>query len=89
LAGAVEDLQELSRGIHPAILSRGGLVPALRTLARRSTVPVELEASVAVPVPEPVEVATYFVASEALANAIKHAEPSQIQISLVATATST
>jgi signal transduction histidine kinase len=84
LAGAVEDLQELSRGIHPAILSRGGLVAALRTLARRSEVPVDLDASVDVPVPEPVEVAAYFVASEALANAIKHAEPSQIHISLVA-----
>jgi signal transduction histidine kinase len=77
-------LQELSRGIHPAILSRGGLVAALRTLARRSEVPVDLDASVDVPVPEPVEVAAYFVASEALANAIKHAEPSQIHISLVA-----
>jgi GAF domain-containing protein len=84
LAGAVEDLQELSRGIHPAILSRGGLVAALRTLARRSEIPVDLDASVDVPVPEPVEVAAYFVASEALANAIKHAEPSRIDISLLA-----
>jgi signal transduction histidine kinase len=84
LAGAVEDLQELSRGIHPAILSRGGLVPALRTLARRSEIPVDLDASANVLVPEPVEVAAYFVASEALANAIKHAEPSQIHITLVA-----
>jgi signal transduction histidine kinase len=42
LAEAVEDLQEISRGIHPAVLSRGGLEPALKTLARRSAVPVEL-----------------------------------------------
>jgi GAF domain-containing protein len=86
LAGAVEDLQELSRGIHPAILSRGGLVAALRMLARRSEIPVDLDAKVDVPLPEPVEVAAYFVASEALANAIKHAEPSQIQMSLNASA---
>jgi PAS domain S-box-containing protein len=82
LTGAVEDLQELSRGIHPAILSRGGLVPALRTLARRSAIPVELDVSTDVHVPEPIEVAAYFVASEALANATKHAEASRIEISL-------
>jgi signal transduction histidine kinase len=82
LAGAIEDLQELSRGIHPAILSRGGLVPALRTLARRSAIPVELDVSRDVHVPEPIEVAAYFVASEALANATKHAEASQIEVSL-------
>jgi signal transduction histidine kinase len=82
LAGAVEDLQELSRGIHPAILSRGGLVPALRTLARRSAIPVELDVSTDVHVPEPIEVAAYFVASEGLANASKHAEASRIELSL-------
>jgi GAF domain-containing protein len=82
LAGAVEDLQELSRGIHPAILSRGGLVPALRTLARRSAIPIDLDVSTDVDVPEPIEVAAYFVASEALANATKHAEASRIELSL-------
>jgi signal transduction histidine kinase len=82
LTGAVDDLQELSRGIHPAILSRGGLVQALRALARRSAVPVELRVPKEVSVPEPVEVAAYFVASEALANATKHAEASHIEISL-------
>jgi len=82
LAGAVEDLQELSRGIHPAILSRGGLVPALRTLARRSAIPVELDVSIVDSIPQPIEVAAYFVASEALANATKHAEASHIEISL-------
>jgi PAS domain S-box-containing protein len=82
LAGAVEDVQELSRGIHPAILSRGGLVPALRTLARRSALPVKLDVSTDVPVPEPIEVAAYFVASEALANAIKHADATCVEISL-------
>ncbi len=82
LAGAVEDLQELSRGIHPAILSKGGLVPALRTLARRSSVPVELDIPTDISVAEPIEVATYFVASEALANAAKHAQAKRIEMSL-------
>jgi PAS domain S-box-containing protein len=82
LAEAVEDLQELSRGIHPAILSRGGLVPALRTLARRSAIPVELDVSTDVSIPQPIEVAAYFVASEALTNATKHAEASRIELSL-------
>jgi signal transduction histidine kinase len=82
LADAVADLQELSRGIHPAILSQGGLGPALRTLARRSTIPVELEVSTQTRFPEPIEVAAYFVASEALANATKHAQASRIKVSL-------
>jgi PAS domain S-box-containing protein len=82
LADAVADLQELSRGIHPAILSQGGLGPALRTLARRSTIPVELDVRTGTRLPEPIEVAAYFIASEALANSTKHAQPSRIEISL-------
>ena len=82
LATAVEELQELSRGIHPAILSQGGLGPALRTLARRSTVPVELDEITDTRLPEPIEVAAYYVASEALANAAKHAQASRIEVSL-------
>jgi signal transduction histidine kinase len=76
LAGALEELRELSRGIHPAILSEGGLPPALKALARRSAVPVELEVDVQARLPEPVEVAAYYVVSEALANAAKHAQAS-------------
>jgi signal transduction histidine kinase len=82
LADAVEDLQELSRGIHPAILSQGGLGPALRTLARRSAIPVELDVTTDARSPEPVEVAAYYVASEALANAAKHAQASRVEVSL-------
>jgi PAS domain S-box-containing protein len=82
LAGAVEDLQELSRGIHPAILSKGGLAPALRSLALRSAIPVQLDISSDVSIPQPIEVAAYFVASEALANATKHADASRVEISL-------
>jgi signal transduction histidine kinase len=82
LADAVAELQEFSRGIHPAILSRGGLGPALRTLARRSPIPVELDITADTRLPEPIEVAAYFVASEALANATKHAQASRIDVSL-------
>jgi signal transduction histidine kinase len=82
LAEAVEDLQELSRGIHPAILTKGGLGPALRTVARRSPIPVDLDITMDMRLPEPVEVATYFVASEALANAAKHSQASRIDLSL-------
>jgi signal transduction histidine kinase len=82
LADAVAELQELSRGIHPASLSVGGLGPALRALARRSAVPVELEVATPARFPEPVEVAAYYVASEALANATKHARASRVAVSL-------
>jgi PAS domain S-box-containing protein len=82
LADAVAELRELSRGIHPAILSQGGLGPALRTLARRSAVPIDLHTTKDVRLPEPVEVAVYYVASEALANAAKYAQASCIEVSL-------
>jgi signal transduction histidine kinase len=82
LADAVAELQETSRGIHPAILSEGGLGPALRALARRSAIPVALEVTADARLPEPVEVAAYYVASEALANATKHAQASRIEVSL-------
>ena len=76
LAGVSADLQEISRGIHPAILSKGGLGPAIKTLARRSAVPVELELNVDCRMPESVEVAAYYVVAEALTNAAKHAQAS-------------
>ena len=82
LVAAVEDLQEISRGIHPAILSTGGLGPALRGLARRSVIPVDLDITIDVRLAEPIEVAAYFVASEALANAAKHSQASHIDVSL-------
>jgi signal transduction histidine kinase len=80
LAGAVEDLQEISRGIHPAVLSKGGLGPALRTLARRSVVPVEIEVSADGRLPERVEVTAYYVVSEALTNVAKHARASMAHV---------
>jgi signal transduction histidine kinase len=80
LVGLSTDLQEISRGIHPAILSKSGLGPAIKTLARRSAVPVVLELDVDGRLPESVEVAAYYVAAEALTNAAKHAQASQIAV---------
>jgi signal transduction histidine kinase len=80
LGGVIDDLREISRGIHPAILSEGGLGPALRTLARRSAVPVELEVRPEARFPAPIEVAAYYVVSEALANAAKHAQASVAKV---------
>jgi signal transduction histidine kinase len=80
LAGALDDLREVSRGIHPAILSEGGLGPALKVLARRSAVPIALDVDVDSRLDEHVEVAAYYVVSEALANAAKHAEASVVEL---------
>jgi signal transduction histidine kinase len=82
LAKVLEELREISRGIHPAILSEGGLEPALRALRRRSAVPVELEIRTERRLPEPVEVAAYYVVSEALTNAAKHARASVVNVEL-------
>jgi signal transduction histidine kinase len=82
LISVLDDLRELARGIHPSILSDGGLVPALKTLARRSIVPVELDLRVVGRLPERVEVAAYYVISEALANATKHSDASVVQIAV-------
>jgi signal transduction histidine kinase len=80
LTGVSADLQEISRGIHPAILSKGGLGPALKTLARRSTVPVELDLHVERRLPDSVEVGAYYVVAEALTNAAKHARASVVSV---------
>jgi signal transduction histidine kinase len=80
LMGVIDDLREISHGIHPAILSKAGLRPALRALGRHSAVPVELDVRVDGRLPEPVEVGAYYVVSEMLANAAKHAHASMIQV---------
>jgi PAS domain S-box-containing protein len=80
LTGVTEELQEISRGIHPAALARGGLTAALRTLARRSAVPVLLEVRTEARLPEPVEVAAYYIVSEALTNTAKHAHASVVRV---------
>jgi signal transduction histidine kinase len=80
MADLYTELQELSRGIHPAILSKGGLGPAIKTLSRRSVVPVYLELGVDRRLPESIEVAAYYVIAEALTNAAKHAEASEVLV---------
>jgi signal transduction histidine kinase len=82
LGDVVEELREVCRGIHPVILSKGGLGPALKGLARRSPVAVDLDARVTRRLPKPVEVGVYYVVSEALTNAAKHAHASSVQVSL-------
>jgi signal transduction histidine kinase len=71
--GVFDQVREISHGIHPAILSERGLQAALKALARRSAVPVELDLRTGRRLPGHVEVAAYYAVSEALANAAKHA----------------
>ncbi|QYN34750.1 GAF domain-containing sensor histidine kinase [Pseudonocardia sp. DSM 110487] len=85
LNGVLEELREISRGLHPAILSEGGLAYALRSLARRSAVPTTLNVRVPGRLPERVEVPAYYVVSEALTNAAKHAQASVVDIDVDAT----
>jgi PAS domain S-box-containing protein len=82
LGGVIDELREIARGIHPAIIAKGGLGPALKTLARRSAVPVELDLRAEVELPERVEVAAYYVVSEALTNAAKHARASVVHVAV-------
>jgi signal transduction histidine kinase len=82
LVAVTEDIREISRGLHPALLSHAGLAPALRSLARRSPVPVELDLSIDRRLPQSMEVATYFAVSETLANAAKHADASLARVSV-------
>jgi signal transduction histidine kinase len=76
----LEDVREISRGLHPALLSHSGLGSALRALARRSPVAVELSVTLDRRLPQPIEIATYYVVSEALANAAKHAGASEVRV---------
>ena len=82
VTGVLDQVREISRGIHPAILSEGGLIPALKALAHRSGVPVELDLRAGRRLPDQVEVAAYYAVSEALANAAKHAHASAVHIEL-------
>jgi signal transduction histidine kinase len=82
ITGAVEELREIARGIHPAILSEGGLGPALRTLARRAAIPVELDIRTETRPADPIEVAAYYIVSEALTNTTKHARASCARVAV-------
>ncbi len=80
LAAVQDELREIARGIHPAILAEGGLGPALKTLARRSPVPVKLNVRTEARLGDRVEVAAYYVVSETLTNAAKHAHASVVHV---------
>jgi PAS domain S-box-containing protein len=83
LAQALEELRELARGIHPAILTDRGLQPALEALANRSSLPVELAEVPEQPLPPPVEAAAYYVVAESLTNVAKYANAKHATVRIV------
>jgi signal transduction histidine kinase len=78
----LRELPDLARGIHPPILVDRGLGPALSALAAHAAVPVAVDVEIAERPPTPVETAAYFVAAEALANALKHAHAARIDVAV-------
>jgi signal transduction histidine kinase len=78
----IDEVREIARGIHPRILSSGGLGPALETLVNRSPIPVTLDMQTDARLPESVEVTAYYVVSEALTNAAKHAQASRVRVTV-------
>ena len=82
LAEVAAELREMSRGLHPVILEKGGLAPAMRSLARRSGLRTELRVDIEGRPPERAEVAAYYVVSEALANAAKYAPDCRVRIEM-------
>jgi signal transduction histidine kinase len=85
LTEVLDEVREISRGLHPAILSEGGLVYALKALARRSAVPATVNVRIDGRLPARIEVPAYYIASEALTNAAKHARASVVDIDVEAT----
>jgi signal transduction histidine kinase len=79
---ALKELRDLSRGIHPAILTEGGLGKALRAMTRRSPIPVELDLHVEERLPDQVEISAYYIVAEALTNATKHSGASAVRVSV-------
>ena len=77
LSEILEEIRNYARGLHPPLLARGGLEPAVRSLVRRSPIPVDLTLAVDPRPPQPIEIAVYYVVSETLANAAKHSEASR------------
>jgi signal transduction histidine kinase len=78
----IEEVREISRGLHPAILSEAGLAPALKSLARRSPVPVQLDIRLEGRLPPTIELAAYYIVSEALTNTAKHANASEAKVTV-------
>jgi signal transduction histidine kinase len=83
LDGALEDLRGIARGLHPALLSRRGLAPAIKALARCSPIPVQLNMRADQRLAEHYEVTTYHIVSEALTNAAKHTDASMVHVDLI------
>ncbi|GAA3072881.1 ATP-binding sensor histidine kinase [Pseudonocardia yunnanensis] len=86
---ALDEMRELARGVHPAALAEGGLRPALKALAGRSPVPVELDVQADGRLPEQIEIAAYYLVAEALTNTAKHADASAAHITIDTTRTTT
>ena len=79
----LDELREIARGIHPAILTKGGLAAALRALSRRCPIPVHLDVRVPGPVAQHVEASAYYVVAEALTNVAKHSRASIVSVTVV------
>jgi signal transduction histidine kinase len=79
---ALDEVRDIARGIHPAVLSQGGLAPALQALARRSAVPVKLAVSTGGRPPEHIEVTAYYIVSELLTNTAKHSRASVVRVTV-------
>lgn len=79
---ALDEVRDIARGIHPAVLSQGGLAPALQALARRSAVPVKLAVSTNGRPAEHIEVTAYYIVSELLTNTAKHARASVVRVTV-------
>ena len=84
LNGALDEVGEIARGVHPAALAKGGLRAALRALARRSPIPVHLDLRAKGRLPEHTEVSAYYVVAEALTNAVRHAHASAVSVEVEA-----
>jgi signal transduction histidine kinase len=82
LGAALQELRELSQGIHPGILTERGLGPALRELAYGAPVPIELAVPLEERLPQPVEAAAYYVVAEALTNVAKYASATAVSVSV-------
>jgi signal transduction histidine kinase len=80
LTQALEELRDLARGLHPALLTECGLGPALEALASRAPLPVAVENEIEERLPEAVEAAVYYVVSESLTNVVKHAAASNVTV---------
>ena len=79
----LDELREITRGIHPAILTKGGLAEALRALARRCPIPVRLDLRVPGPLPQHLEASAYYVVAEALTNVARHSRASIVSVTVV------